>query len=218
MLKNALVAQCEDLSRGPSIPRFDTRADSEILVEFRWEGHWEVWEREWGGARWIPTLRPRSAQSLAMGRFGSAKLTSVIQYRLARPVMSISEWFVGPARARPSEIEPPRTASLPLLHSSLVLRKYGTELSIRLPSPTSSSTPRRPPLGRLSYGIEGPAYATDAAIPAIPRACGSLRPRERTDKVVPRRPVIRRCCRRAYRSSEIQTFARAGSQNAEPDR
>ena len=53
MLKNALVAQCEDLSRGPSIPRFYTRADSEILVEFRWEGHWEVWEREWGGARWI---------------------------------------------------------------------------------------------------------------------------------------------------------------------
>ena len=53
MLKNALVAQCEDLSRRPSIPRFDARADSEILVEFRWEGHWEVWEREWGGARWI---------------------------------------------------------------------------------------------------------------------------------------------------------------------
>ena len=53
MLKNELVAQCEDLSRGPSIPRFDTRADSEVLIEFRWEGHWEVWEREWGGARWI---------------------------------------------------------------------------------------------------------------------------------------------------------------------
>src|ERR1017187_9248748 len=53
MLKKALVAECEDLTRRPSIPRFDTRADSEILVEFRWEGHWEVWEREWGGARWI---------------------------------------------------------------------------------------------------------------------------------------------------------------------
>jgi hypothetical protein len=52
MLQNEL-AQCEDLSRGPSIPRFDTRADSEVLIEFRWEGHWEVWEREWGGARWI---------------------------------------------------------------------------------------------------------------------------------------------------------------------
>ena len=23
------------------------------MSEFRWEGHWEVWEREWGGARWI---------------------------------------------------------------------------------------------------------------------------------------------------------------------
>ena len=53
MLKNELVAQCEDLSRGPSIPRFDTRADSEVLIEFRWEGHWEIWESEWGGARWI---------------------------------------------------------------------------------------------------------------------------------------------------------------------
>ena|ERR1035438_78159 len=53
MLQNALVAGREDLSRPPSIPRGDTRTDSEILVEFRWEGHWEVWEREWGGARWI---------------------------------------------------------------------------------------------------------------------------------------------------------------------
>jgi hypothetical protein len=53
MLKNALVAKCEDLSRRPSIPRRDTRAESEMLVEFRWEGHWEVWESEWGGARWV---------------------------------------------------------------------------------------------------------------------------------------------------------------------
>ena len=53
MLKNALVAQCEELSRRPSTPRFDNRADSEILVEFRWEGHWEIWESEWDGARWV---------------------------------------------------------------------------------------------------------------------------------------------------------------------
>jgi hypothetical protein len=53
MLKSALVAKREDLSRPPSIPRRDDRADSGILVEVRWEGHWEVWEREWGGARWI---------------------------------------------------------------------------------------------------------------------------------------------------------------------
>ena len=53
MLKNALVAKCEDLSRRPSIPRCDTRTESEMLVEFRWEGHWEVWGSEWGGARWI---------------------------------------------------------------------------------------------------------------------------------------------------------------------
>ncbi|MGA2194781.1 MAG: DUF2934 domain-containing protein [Bryobacteraceae bacterium] len=53
ILKNALVGKCEGLSSRPSIPRGDTRADSEMLIEFRWEGHWEVWEREWGGARWI---------------------------------------------------------------------------------------------------------------------------------------------------------------------
>ena len=53
MLKNTLVAMCDDLSRRPSIPRSDTRTDSEMLVEFRWKGHWEAWEMEWGGARWI---------------------------------------------------------------------------------------------------------------------------------------------------------------------
>ena len=52
-LKNAVVAKCEDRSERLSIPCDDTRTDSEILVEFRWEGHWEIWESEWGGARWI---------------------------------------------------------------------------------------------------------------------------------------------------------------------
>ena len=53
LLKNALVAKCEDLLRRPSTPRCDTRTESEMLAEFRWEGHWEVWESEWGGARWV---------------------------------------------------------------------------------------------------------------------------------------------------------------------
>jgi hypothetical protein len=53
MLKNALVAKREDLSRPPSIPRCDTRTESEMPAEFGWEGHWEAWEMEWGGARWI---------------------------------------------------------------------------------------------------------------------------------------------------------------------
>jgi hypothetical protein len=52
MLKDALAAQREDLSR-PSIARCDTRTWSEMVAEFRWRGHWEVWEMEWGGARWI---------------------------------------------------------------------------------------------------------------------------------------------------------------------
>jgi hypothetical protein len=53
MPKNALVAKCEDLARRPSISRSDTRTEPEVLTEFRWEGHWEVWDMEWGGARWI---------------------------------------------------------------------------------------------------------------------------------------------------------------------
>ena len=53
LLKNALVAKCEDLLRLSSIPRCDARMDSEMLAEFRWEGHWVVWESEWVGPRWI---------------------------------------------------------------------------------------------------------------------------------------------------------------------
>ena len=54
MLKNALIAKCEDLSKLPPIPHCDTRAEFvEMLFEFYVEGHWEVWESEWGGARWV---------------------------------------------------------------------------------------------------------------------------------------------------------------------
>jgi len=53
LLRIALVAQCEDPLRTPSTPCPDTRTEPEILAEFRWEGHWEVWESEWGSARWI---------------------------------------------------------------------------------------------------------------------------------------------------------------------
>ena len=52
MLKDALAAKCEGLSTRPPIPRCDTPARFEMLAEFRYGGHWEVWEREWGGARW----------------------------------------------------------------------------------------------------------------------------------------------------------------------
>lgn len=62
ILKNALVAQCEDLSRRPSIPRRGPRTESEMLGEFRWEGHWEVWESEWGGARWVSDLGHSSVE------------------------------------------------------------------------------------------------------------------------------------------------------------
>lgn len=53
ILKDSLAANCEDPSRRPPIPRCDSRAGFEMVAEFRYEGHWEVWEREWGGARWI---------------------------------------------------------------------------------------------------------------------------------------------------------------------
>jgi hypothetical protein len=53
MLNAALAAQCESRSRAPSIPCRETRTGYDILAEFRLEGHWEVWESEWGGARWV---------------------------------------------------------------------------------------------------------------------------------------------------------------------
>ncbi len=53
MLKNALVAECEDLPERASIPQCDTPAEFEMQAEFRWHGHWEVWEMEWGKPRWV---------------------------------------------------------------------------------------------------------------------------------------------------------------------
>jgi hypothetical protein len=53
MVKNALVAKCEDQSRRPSIPGCGTRTESATVATFRWKGHWEAWEMEWGDARWI---------------------------------------------------------------------------------------------------------------------------------------------------------------------
>jgi hypothetical protein len=53
ILKAALAEQCESLSQPPSISRRETRTGYDILAEFRVEGHWEVWESEWSGARWV---------------------------------------------------------------------------------------------------------------------------------------------------------------------
>jgi len=51
MLKNALVVKWEDRLG------CDTLTESEIVAVFLCEGHWEVWEREWGGARWVWDIR-----------------------------------------------------------------------------------------------------------------------------------------------------------------
>ncbi len=56
MLKNALLAECADLFMRPPISSCATRIEFGRLAEFpceEWQGHWEVWEREWGGARWV---------------------------------------------------------------------------------------------------------------------------------------------------------------------
>jgi hypothetical protein len=57
-LMTALVAKYGELLRGPSIDCSNTHMDSEIVVEFLGEGHWEVWEREWSGAHWVSDLPP----------------------------------------------------------------------------------------------------------------------------------------------------------------
>src|ERR1019366_10744166 len=44
MLKNALVAKDQDLSGRLPVPCEHNRAEFQILTEFRWEGHWVVWE------------------------------------------------------------------------------------------------------------------------------------------------------------------------------
>jgi hypothetical protein len=58
MLKAALAGQSEGLSRRASIPYGETETEYEILAEFRLEGHWEVWESEWSGARWVCDSAP----------------------------------------------------------------------------------------------------------------------------------------------------------------
>jgi hypothetical protein len=52
MLKHAFVGKRRDEFRRSSISRCDTGTQSGLLFEFGCKGHWEVWESEWGGARW----------------------------------------------------------------------------------------------------------------------------------------------------------------------
>ena len=53
LLKNNLVKKGQDLSGGQSVPRDYPRTELEMLIDFRWEGHWVVWQSEWGGPRWV---------------------------------------------------------------------------------------------------------------------------------------------------------------------
>jgi hypothetical protein len=77
LLKDAFAARAQELAGRPSAPSFDARTQSEMLdelvVEGWQEGHWEVWEREWGGARWVRDLRvSRVGASNRAGRAGKA--------------------------------------------------------------------------------------------------------------------------------------------------
>jgi len=69
MLKDALVAECEGLSRCPPIPRCDSRARFEMLAELRHEGHWQVWEREWAAPAGLG-IRPLQASEFRIDRDG----------------------------------------------------------------------------------------------------------------------------------------------------
>ena len=48
-----------NLLRSPSIPCGNAPAQAEMpadLASEGWQGHWEIWEREWEGAHWVPDV------------------------------------------------------------------------------------------------------------------------------------------------------------------
>ncbi|QOY87511.1 DUF2934 domain-containing protein [Paludibaculum fermentans] len=49
------------IRRGPSSDPIsfdrDSGVEEDLAAEVPWDGHWEVWEREWGGARWVCDVR-----------------------------------------------------------------------------------------------------------------------------------------------------------------
>jgi hypothetical protein len=71
MLNAAFAVAYESLSRPTAVHSGDTGANYEILAEVRWEGHWETWESEYGGARWVCDSEPRGVQS-RIDRIGRA--------------------------------------------------------------------------------------------------------------------------------------------------
>lgn len=53
LLNAAFAAIRQELSTGAGTAERDSWVEEAAAVEFEWDGHWEVWEREWGGARWV---------------------------------------------------------------------------------------------------------------------------------------------------------------------
>jgi hypothetical protein len=54
ILERLLISNVEDLQNSTSTDQCcETGPDVEVVIEFPWDGHWEIWEREWGGAHWV---------------------------------------------------------------------------------------------------------------------------------------------------------------------
>ena len=64
ILRTALASRCEDLSRRSPLRRSDGFGETATVAGLtwdQWDGHWEVWEREWGHAQWVWDVRRSGA-------------------------------------------------------------------------------------------------------------------------------------------------------------
>ena len=52
LLNSAQVAKRDD-PPSPPAPNCGAGSEPEMRTEYLMLGHWEVWEREWGGPRWV---------------------------------------------------------------------------------------------------------------------------------------------------------------------
>ncbi len=46
----------ELLNTSPSLDANHAQTHTEPMFECHWKGHWEIWEREWAGPRWVPDV------------------------------------------------------------------------------------------------------------------------------------------------------------------
>jgi hypothetical protein len=53
ILQHAAAGACEEPAECEPLQQRAAGAEFLTLTDLQWEGHWETWEREWGGSRWI---------------------------------------------------------------------------------------------------------------------------------------------------------------------